>query len=158
MEVRIEGGKDCVINGSGAPAGDFWHRSRVVGESSAVSEVGQCKLYNHSGKLSSESFKSERAKSADARDLFILYTSAKDCGDIRLPPRSGIVDGNNWMQYFGPFAGRTYRFHCYAAREELKLGYADQELEKNPRKRTHSGGPPDSKKQRTMESGSSSSR
>ena len=155
MEVRIGDGRDCVINGAGAPAGDFWHRAKVVGESAAVSEVGQCKLYSHSAKLSSETFRNERTKSANARDFFILYTTAKDCGGIGLPQRSAIVDGDNWMEYFGPFAGRTYRLRCDAAREELKPGYPQES--KNPRKRTDSSGAPASKKQRTLEGGSPSS-
>ena len=93
IDINIGDGKDCVINGAGASAGDFWHRTKVVGESAGVSEVGQCKLYSHSAKLSSETFRNERTKSANARDFFIFYTSAKDSRDIRLPPRSAIIDG-----------------------------------------------------------------
>ena len=158
MEVRMGDGRDCIINGSGASAGDIWHRSEVVGESLAMNEVGQCKLYKDRRNLSSESFSNERKKSANATDLFIFYTTAKDCGEIRLPPRSGIVDGDNWNEYFGPFAGRTYRLRCHAARQELKSRDVDEELEKSPRKRTHPGGSPDPKKRRTAASGPSSSR
>ncbi|CAG8675082.1 756_t:CDS:1, partial [Paraglomus occultum] len=28
--------------------------------------------------------------------------------DIELPNNSGIVDKQNWQDYFGPFAGRSY--------------------------------------------------
>lgn len=47
-------GSDCVIKGSSASAGDFWHSLEVVGESSAVNEVGQCKLYKDRGNLMQE--------------------------------------------------------------------------------------------------------
>lgn len=141
-------GSDCVINGSSASAGDFWRNLEVVGETSAVNEVGQCKLYTDRRNLSSEPFSYERRKSAKATDIFIFYTTAKDCDEIKLPPRSAIVDGDSWKEYFGPFAGRTYRLRSHAARKELQ-GYADQELE-SPNKRPATGGSPDSKRRKIM--------
>ena len=135
-------GSDCVINGSSASAGDFWHSLEVVGESSAVNEVG------HRRNLSLELFSYERRKSAKATDIFIFYTTAKDCDEIKLPPRSAIVDGDSWKEYFGPFAGKTYRLRSHAARKELQ-GYADQELE-SPNKRPATGESPDSKRRKTM--------
>jgi hypothetical protein len=41
------------------------------------------------------------------------------------------VDGNNWEEYFGPFAGRAFRLHSEKAKLALEPpGDADEQLER----------------------------
>lgn len=76
--------------------------------------MGQRKLYNDR-KLGLKPFKEERAKAANETDLFMVFISMQNPDIVELPHRSGIVDGEHWNEYFGPFAGRTYRFRSETA-------------------------------------------
>jgi hypothetical protein len=57
------------------------------------------------------SYSLERNKAASPHDFFILFTTNERRSDIALPGNSGIVDAENWSEYFGPFAGRAF-FYC----------------------------------------------
>src|SRR5206468_10543098 len=72
-----------------------------------ANEVHQYKLYTLS-KLTQEGFLKERTMCASSRDFFILFNTQEQPCDIQLPANSGIVDKNNWGDYFGPYAGRAF--------------------------------------------------
>jgi hypothetical protein len=122
--VDVREFKHCIINGVSAPYGDFFLGLDVPNTPLGISEVGQCKSYKT--RLTEESYMDERGKCASKNDFFITYTTQRNC-NFRLPENSGIVDGNNWKPYFGPFAGRA---HIYAATGPVDLNNATrQELE-----------------------------
>ena len=129
-EISLRDCDDIVVNGSGSPAGDVFVGLEVVGEPSPVNEVGQCNLYNDR-KLDLKLFKEERAKAANETDLFMVFTSMQNPDIVELPRRSGIVDGEHWDEYFGPFAGRTYRLRSHIAQQELLLKGVDERPGKN---------------------------
>jgi len=71
----------------------------------STNEVQQYKLLNDNSTLN---YNDERNKAASKKDFFILITT-KDL-DVKLPQNSGIVNKQNWNQYFGPFSGRAFTF------------------------------------------------
>jgi hypothetical protein len=109
-----------ILNGSSAPAGDFFLSIQTAAppsfrlpQNKIVREVGQCKFIN--GKLDKKKYNEERNKSAGEDDFFILYTTTETSDEIALPDRSGLVDESCWMSYFGPFAGRAFIASRYAS-------------------------------------------
>ncbi|KAL1916177.1 uncharacterized protein VTP21DRAFT_6181 [Calcarisporiella thermophila] len=106
--VNIREGRHCVLNGSSASYGDSFLGLKLESENECLNEVHQYKHFNVS-RISKELYQRERDKAASHRDIFVLYTTA-EVGNIELPERSGIVDKTSWLEYFGPFAGRAYRF------------------------------------------------
>lgn len=106
-----------ILNGQSASAGDFFLSVQTPARQftpswsfrcEIVREVGQSKLVKE--KLNQETYNEERNKSAGPADFFILYTTAETPDDIALPDRSGLVDKSSWNSYFGPFAGRAFRY------------------------------------------------
>ncbi|CAG8444371.1 8373_t:CDS:2 [Funneliformis caledonium] len=92
----------CIINKTSAPHGDA-----LIGLDlpDSKNEVQQYKLLNDH---STFNYIVERNKAASKKDFFILITT-KDL-DIELPQNSGIVNKQNWNQYFGAFSGRAFIF------------------------------------------------
>jgi hypothetical protein len=110
---------NVILNGQSASAGDFFLSIHTPARQfppshpfhcEIVREVGQCKFINVKEKLKQETYNEERNKSAGPADFFILYTTAETPDDIVLPDRSGLVDRSSWNSYFGPFAGRAFRY------------------------------------------------
>ncbi|CAG8483728.1 9910_t:CDS:2 [Acaulospora morrowiae] len=97
--------KHCIINAPGSPYGNAFLSLDQPGAESP-NEILQHKLTQKP--ISQEVFEQEHKKSASENDFFILFTTADNC-IIKLPKRSGIVDGKVFRDYFGPFAGRAYR-------------------------------------------------
>ncbi|CAG8755089.1 32436_t:CDS:1, partial [Racocetra persica] len=95
--------KHCIINAPSSPYGDAFLSLDQPGTEYS-NEVHQYKLTKKS--VSQEIYQQERKKSASENDFFILFTTAENC-KIELPKRSGIVDGNVFRDYFGPFAGKS---------------------------------------------------
>jgi hypothetical protein len=106
--VNVWDFKHCIINGTSASSGDIFLGLDVAGNRPPVTEVEQCKAYTVAH-VTAPQFLAEREKSASADDFFLVYTMDEKCS-FDLPHNSGIVDGNNWSAYFGPFAGRAYIF------------------------------------------------
>jgi len=103
--VDISRGRHCILNGISAPNGDSF---LCLDSTPAMNEVHQCKLLK-STSITGADYLAERAKSASANDFFILYTTQENV-NVNLPNLSAIVDGSNWKDYFGPFAGRAFIF------------------------------------------------
>jgi hypothetical protein len=113
--VNFKEGRSCVINGAGAPAGDIWLHL----DGASANEVQQCKLYGDTTALTTEKFAGERDKSCAPPDFFILYTSRRNCRNVKLPGNSAIVDGDLWNDYFGPFGSRSFLFRSERALQEF---------------------------------------
>jgi hypothetical protein len=64
-------------------------------------------------------------KSVSAEDFFILFTTSKTC-DFDLPKNSGIVDAENWFEYFGPWANRLFLFHQIAVGHNSSIANEDK--------------------------------
>ncbi|KAF9156216.1 hypothetical protein BGX20_004293, partial [Mortierella sp. AD010] len=105
--VHVREGRHCIVNGQSAPYGDSF---LGLDTDPFRMEVHQCKLTT-SGDTD---YLVERTKAASEDDFFILFTS-KDRLNVELPPLSGIVDGSNWKEYFGPFAGKAFIFATVGA-------------------------------------------
>jgi len=106
-----------ILNGQSASAGDFFLSVQTPTRQftpscpfrcEIVREVGQSKFVKE--KLNQKTYNEERNKSAGPADFFILYTTAETPDNIALPDRSGLVDKSSWNSYFGPFAGRAFRY------------------------------------------------
>ena len=113
-----------MLNGSSAPAGDFFFSIEIPtqrasngkgGLSQIIREVGQCKLVRE--KLKEGKYEEEREKSANLDDIFMLYTDTEVSDDFALPDRSGLVDASCWDSYFGPFSSRAYMASRYVVPE-----------------------------------------
>ena len=103
--VDVHQFKHCIINAPSSPYGDAFLSLDQPGAESP-NEIHQYKLTQKL--ISQEVYEQEYKKSASENDFFILFTTADNCV-IKLPKRSGIVDGKVFRDYFGPFAGRAYR-------------------------------------------------
>lgn len=103
--VDVQQGRHCILNGVSAPYGDAFV---CLDAQPTLNEIAQTKLLNVST-IDKDNYLAERKKSASDNDFFILYTTQKNL-NIDLPPLSGLVDGSNWVNYFGPFAGRAFIF------------------------------------------------
>ncbi|KAF9536709.1 hypothetical protein EC957_009924 [Mortierella hygrophila] len=101
--VNVRKGKHCIINAPSAPYGDSF---TGIDAQPFCTEVHQCKLITDGARID---YQAERRKAASDNDFFMLFTSQNHL-DVELPPLSGIVDGSNWEEYFGPFAGRAFVF------------------------------------------------
>ncbi|KAL1914250.1 uncharacterized protein VTP21DRAFT_9090 [Calcarisporiella thermophila] len=108
IKIDVRGCKHIILNGTSAPYGDSFLGLDTEAECQGLNEVHQYKRYNRAT-LRTTDYLSERAKAASERDFFLLYTTAQ-IEDLELPERSGIVDATNWLDYFGPFAGRAHYF------------------------------------------------
>ncbi|CAG8447929.1 3563_t:CDS:2, partial [Gigaspora rosea] len=97
--------KHCIINAPSSPYGDAFLSLDQSGTENS-NEVHQYKLTKKL--ISQEVYQQERKKSVSENDFFILFTTAENC-NVKLPKRSGIVDGKVFKDYFGPFAGRAYK-------------------------------------------------
>ncbi|CAG8518187.1 2750_t:CDS:2 [Funneliformis caledonium] len=56
-----------------------------------------------------DDYNKERRKEASVDDYFIFIIT-KDCSSIKILNNSGIVDKNNWNDYFGFFSVRAYMY------------------------------------------------
>ncbi|CAG8524468.1 8368_t:CDS:2, partial [Acaulospora morrowiae] len=105
ITVDVRQFKHCIINAPGSPYDDAFLSLDQPGAESP-NEIHQYKLTQKP--ISQEAFEQEHKKLASENDFFILFTTA-DNSVIKLPKRSGIVDGKVFRDYFGPFADRAYR-------------------------------------------------
>ncbi|KAF1782670.1 hypothetical protein GQ600_25718 [Phytophthora cactorum] len=111
-DVKLSEMKTIVINGASASAGDLFMRVRLIIGNKQVqcNEVIQCELLQTKQKMNKATYEKEQAKGMKGNsDVFLLITSAKLLEHFALPPRCGIVSKDEFVQYFGPFASRTYR-------------------------------------------------
>ncbi|KAF9310054.1 hypothetical protein BG003_008980 [Podila horticola] len=106
--VNVRKSRHCIINAPSAPYGDSF---TGLDTQPFCTEVHQCKLISDGARID---YQAERRKAASDNDFFMLFTS-QDHLDVELPPLSGIVDGSNWENYFGPFAGRAFVFATIGA-------------------------------------------
>ncbi|CAG8715913.1 6839_t:CDS:2, partial [Funneliformis mosseae] len=72
--------------------------------------------------LNETNFQKEREKSSSPMDFFLFYTTTK-INYFSLPKNTGYVDKSNWVEYFGPYAGRTL---TYAHVGSLDINNADK--------------------------------
>ncbi|CAG8631663.1 229_t:CDS:1, partial [Paraglomus occultum] len=111
-QVNVANCEHCIINGYSASAGDIFlgieYANTKTGTNTKALEVHQCKLVKNN--VSQKLYEAEREKSMNSnrKDVFILYT----CGKANVSPPSGcaIVSQENWNSYFGPFAGRAFKY------------------------------------------------
>jgi hypothetical protein len=117
--INVRQNKHCVVNYTSAQYGDSFigldlgKNKEKEGEKKYHSplifnEVHQYKFWNDKA-VNKEVYLNERNKVASKRDFFILFTT-KNCNKFELPENSGIVDKENWNNYFGPFAHRAFVF------------------------------------------------
>lgn len=114
----------CIINGVSAPHGDVFLGLDTPG---GVNEIHQYKLLNINSTFTQKNYDDERKKSASEDDYFIFFTT-KDNLNIELPRNSGIVYKQNWVAYFGPFAGRAFIFAAEGPPNINTAGRAQLEL------------------------------
>jgi hypothetical protein len=96
------------------------HKYISINQKSALAGDAFLSLQTRSGSLTEShqfkpsftqnDFKTEWKKAAGDNDYFFLFTTKSDLDWIELPHHCGIVSGDNWDNYFGPFAGRAYRY------------------------------------------------
>jgi len=107
----IVNARDCqkfILNCASAPTGDGF--VCLVCPERVLNEVHQYKHLQKSN-FTLDNYQDERYKAASTDDFFLAFTTQKNCNwDDNLPPNSGIVHGQNWGKYFGPFAGRAFIF------------------------------------------------
>ncbi|CAB5381545.1 unnamed protein product [Rhizophagus irregularis] len=99
---------NCILNASGAPYGDMYLRLDMPNYMKNVHEVHQYKKLDKTP-LTQDDYNEERKKASSVDDYFMLITT-KDCSNITIPNNCGIVDKNNWNDYFGLFSGRAYMY------------------------------------------------
>jgi hypothetical protein len=99
--INIREHKHIVLNARNTGAGDAF---LSLDTKPPVNEVHQ---YTQSTSLGQGKYKEERDKAASNADFFILFTTESGLDRIDLPKNCGIVCGDNWKEYFGPFAGRA---------------------------------------------------
>jgi len=91
------------VNGDSSPAGDGWCKL-----TNNKREIHQYKLV-HEKSVNYKDFEKERKKAASAKDLFLYFSVFADF-DTDLPEYSGFIGVNQFQDYYGPFAGRAFRF------------------------------------------------
>ncbi|RHZ72723.1 hypothetical protein Glove_240g37 [Diversispora epigaea] len=109
--------RHCIVNAPSSPHGDAF-LSLDQQNTKILNEVHQYKLMKKP--ITQEEYIQERKKSASRNDFFILFTTAENC-NIKLPNQSGIVDGKVFNDYFGPFAGRAYKWVMPKSKKISKL-------------------------------------
>ena len=99
-----------VVNGSSAPAGDvFGVCEEHLDDNSTRKVVFAYDAKHRKGKRSLKDYIIEKEKACSDRDLFIEFsTSNKKFTEDELPDRCGFVGLENYVDYFGPFAGRVF--------------------------------------------------
>lgn len=96
------------LNAEGAPAADCAVLLQLDGQQGFLTECGQCK--QGTAKVDLQNIQDERAKSCDENDfLLIICTDGKQIDQSDLPHMTGIVQQEQWQQYFGPYAGRAFQ-------------------------------------------------
>ncbi|CAJ0880986.1 5315_t:CDS:2 [Entrophospora sp. SA101] len=107
----IVNARDCqkfILNCASAPAGDGFVCLACPGHT--LNEVHQYKHLQKSN-FTLDSCQDECYKAASTDNFFLAFTTQKNCNwDDNLPPNSGIIHGQNWGKYFGPFAARAFIF------------------------------------------------
>ncbi|CAI2168899.1 15972_t:CDS:1 [Funneliformis geosporum] len=121
--IDVTKGCHLVLNGTGAPAGDYFCCIQEYPSYNWINEIFQTKLLSAKSKISLEDYMQEYNKAAGPADIFLLITTGNcDINSLQLPsPRCGIVHKENWKKYFGPFADRAF---SYAALEPPDLNSA----------------------------------
>jgi hypothetical protein len=106
--VDVSAGGYVVINGKGASAGDFFC-AMVTPSGGTVREVTQAKYRERIGDLiSAKDYDDEVMKAADPSDGFLLLTTGRCDLPAVASSRHGVVDANNYRDYFGLFASRVF--------------------------------------------------
>ena len=116
--VDLREHKYILINQKSASAGDTFLSLQT--RSGSLTESHQFKLYGENTSFTQNDFKTEWNKAAGDNDYFFLFTTKSDLDWIELPHHCGIVSGDNWDNYFGPFAGRAYRYKSLGGGSESK--------------------------------------
>lgn len=99
-------GQYTMLNASGAPAADAVSTLRTTCKRT-MSECLQMKL--ESASVNAGVVRAERAKSCDADDfLLVLCTRDNHVPLDELPQMTGIVTSNEYVKYYGPYAGRAF--------------------------------------------------
>ncbi|GBB85398.1 hypothetical protein RclHR1_11950006 [Rhizophagus clarus] len=99
---------NCILNASGAPYGDMFLRLDTPNDMKNIHEIYQYKKLDKTP-LTQDDYNKERKKASSVNDYFMLITT-QDCSNITIPNNCGIVDKNNWKDYFGLFSGRAYMY------------------------------------------------
>ena len=105
--INVREHKHIVINARNAASGDAFLSLHTE---PPVNEVHQYKCYGERTSLGQGKYEEERSKAASNADFFILFTTKSGLGGIKPPKNCGIVCGDNWKEYFGPFAGRAFLY------------------------------------------------
>ncbi|CAG8570504.1 4279_t:CDS:2 [Diversispora eburnea] len=107
--TNVQQFKHCIINTPSSPYSDAF-LSLDQQDAKFSNEIHKYKLMKKL--ITQEEYIQECEKFSSRNDFFILFTTAENC-NINLPKQSGIVDGKVFNEYFGPFAGRAYRFAMF---------------------------------------------
>ncbi|KAF0689250.1 Aste57867_19282 [Aphanomyces stellatus] len=99
--------REVYINATAASAADIFLKTNLINDGSpeCVLETIQCK--HEQATMSKERFDDERSKAGG--NLFLLITTGPS-DEFVLPSRCGIVSRANFIEYFGPFASRSYQY------------------------------------------------
>ena len=105
--IDIRRHEHIVLNARNADSGDavLSLDAKVV-----INEVHQYKYYGKNSPFTQQHYEDEWQKSASKEDFFMLFTT-KEKLKIKLPKNCGLVSGDEWRRYFGPFSGRAFRLH-----------------------------------------------
>ena len=95
------------LNAGGAPAADFAVLLQLDGQQGFLAECGQCK--QGTAKVDLKNIQDERAKSCDENDFLLIICTDGQFNQSDLPHMTGIVQQEQWHQYFGPYAGRAFQ-------------------------------------------------
>ena len=105
--INIREHKHMILNAKNVEAGDAF---LSLDAECPVNEIHQYKYYSENTPFTQERYIEERKKAASDEDFFLLFTTKSRLEKIKIPKNSGIVSGDNWKEYFGPFAGRASFF------------------------------------------------
>ena len=109
--IDIRRHEHIVLNARNADSGDavLSLDAKVV-----INEVHQYKYYGKNSPFTQQHYEDEWQKSVSKGDFVILFTT-KEKLKISLPKNCGLVSGDEWRRYFGPFSGRAFRLHAMYA-------------------------------------------
>lgn len=106
--INMKDHSALMLNAPRAPAADavvLLELTQTDGKD--LSECFQMKL--ESARVSKDVIAEERKKSCDEDDfLMVLCTASKDFAQEELPAMTGLVTSEQYVEYYGPYAGRAF--------------------------------------------------
>jgi hypothetical protein len=105
--INVREHRHMILNAKNAEGGDAFLSLHTE---PPINEIHQYKCYSENTPFTQERHIEERKKAASGEDFFMIFTTKSRLEEIKLPRNCGIVSGDNWKKYFGPFAGRAFIF------------------------------------------------